>query len=480
MITRLAGLLAAAMLLGACSLLPTASTVPEETPSTSIESSDPGEPSNGTDDNATSTNTDPVSGYIVVTDHAVTIAYDDAPAAVLTGDIDYPLASAFADLLGGLVFQYADPGPDISSGVLRLLPGTIEPLVLLEAVEGEHISLLEVTEIDGRPTVVYTVRPTGQLLGGQLVAADIQGGAPIILYDGPDLVSGSVDDNLIVIELRVNSACNKLVGFIDGDAVWEADCTNGSGPSGVAVAGGAVATIMNDSVSVSRVDGEQAPEFAITTADQIFDVGNDRAIATFDEFSLVVATTEDNTIITWDEPIRSASLFDTTLAFTEGHRLGGIQVAQGPCSAAGQSATAVVQPDLPGAVAATRSAITAQAVACDFDGLAALTSPSFTVSLGGGDARRTWMASEAQFGDDLSLIVRILNLPFTTTTLDDGRQLYVWPSAAGDDLTQVDWDDLTAVFNEEEIDVMRQTGSYSGHRVGIAADGEWLFSVAGD
>ncbi len=480
MMTRTAGLLVTALVLGACSLLPTASTVAEDTPSTSIESSDSSQPSTDPNGTATDTTTDPVTGYIVVTDHAVTIAYDDAPAAVLTGDIDYTIASAFADLLGGLVFQYADPGPDVSSGILRLLPGTIEPLVLLEPALGEQITLLEAAEVDGRPNVIYLTRPANQALGGQLVAADIQGGAPIVLYDGPDLVSGAVDDDLIVVELRVSAACNKLIAFIDGDAIWEADCTNGSGPSGVAVADGAVATVIEESVELSRLDGEQATEFGITLAHELFDLSNDRAIATFDEIFLVIATREDNVVITWDEPIRSASLFDTTLAFSEGHRLGGIQASQGPCSAAGQAATAVVQPALPDAVAATRAAITARAVACDFDSLAALTSPSFTVSLAGGDARRTWMASEAKFGDDLSLIVRILNLPFTTTTLDDGRQLYVWPSAAGDDPTQADWDDLTAVFNEEEIDVIRQTGTYSGHRVGITANGEWLFSVAGD
>ncbi|MDH3193925.1 MAG: hypothetical protein OEM40_06365, partial [Acidimicrobiia bacterium] len=195
MTTRLTGLLALAMLLGSCALLPTASTPPEDTTTTSSTIGD----TPATPTSTTAPSTEPLTGAIVVTDQAVTILYDDQPPATLTGDVDYALESAFVDLIGGLVFQYADPGPGVSPGILRLLPGTIEPIELITQNDGESLTLIDVALVDGRPNAIYLIRTTGQEVGGQLVAADLQGGAPTVLYDGPDLVYGDTDDSLIVV-----------------------------------------------------------------------------------------------------------------------------------------------------------------------------------------------------------------------------------------------------------------------------------------
>lgn len=478
MTTRLAGLLALTMLLGSCALLPTASTLPEDTTTTSATIGNGGSPTNPTPTAAPST--EPVSGAIVVTDQAVTIIYDDGPAATLTGDIDYALKSAFVDLIGGLVFQYADPGPGVSPGILRLLPGTIEPIELIAQNDGERLHLVDVALVDGRPNVIYLIQSPGQEVGGQLVAADLQGGAPAVLYDGPDLVSGDVEDSLIVVELRVNSTCNKLVAFNDGDAVWEADCVSGSGPASVAVMDGLVATVINGQLEVTDLDADETTTYPVAGVQQVFDISDAVALILDDSSALITATESGQATLPTSDVVRSASLFESPLSVTEGHRLGGIRAAPGPCSAAGQPSVAPTREALPEAVAAIRAQIVERAVDCDFDGLADLTSPAFTVNLGGGDPRRVWMASEAQFGDDLSLIVRILNLPFAVSVLPDGRAIYVWPAAAKDQPTDADWEALRPVFNEEEIDAMRQQGGYTGHRIGIAEDGEWLFSVAGD
>ncbi len=476
--TRLAGLLTFTMLLGACALLPSATTLPEDTTTTTLAATTGGSLPDAPP--PTTPSNEPVSGAIVVSDFAVSIVYDDGPTATLTGDIDYPLESAFVDLIGGLVFQYADPGPGVSSGILRLLPGTIEPIELIAESEGESLTLIDVASIDGRPNVVYLIRAPGETVGGQLVAADLQGGAPSVLYDGPDLVSGDVDDSLIVVELRVNATCNKLLAFADGESIWEADCIDGSGPVSVATMDGFVATVINGELLVTKLEDDTTSTYGVGTAERVFDISDAGVLLLDQAGSLVIATEAEQTIVPTAELVRSASLFDSPLAVTEGHRLGGIRAAQGPCSAAGQSSVPPVLASLPEAVAAIRSAIVERAVDCDFDALAALTSPSFTVNFGGGDPRRVWMASEARFGDDLSLIVRILNLPFAVSALPDGRTVYVWPSAATDNPTDADWEAIRPVFNEEEIDAMRQQGGYTGHRIGIAEDGEWLFSVAGD
>ena len=60
----------------------------------------------------------------------------------------------------------------------------------------------------------------------------------------------------------------------------------------------------------------------------------------------------------------------------------------------------------------------------------------------------------------------------------------MWPAAFGYD----DWqsvpeparDELRGLYGPQDLAGFEQFGAYAGYRVGIAADGEWLFFVAGD
>lgn len=152
------------------------------------------------------------------------------------------------------------------------------------------------------------------------------------------------------------------------------------------------------------------------------------------------------------------------------------------CSAAGSSRPGP-QADLPSAVADKRAAILAAALACDLDGLAALTGPDFTVSFGGGDPVDVWEAAEATGDGPMRFLVELLAMPYATQTIDD-RTIYVWPSAfaaeSWADVTAADREALAKLYDEQAMTSFEQFGGYIGYRIGIDQDGEWMFFVAGD
>ena len=155
------------------------------------------------------------------------------------------------------------------------------------------------------------------------------------------------------------------------------------------------------------------------------------------------------------------------------------------CSAAGRST--VPQPqDLPAPVAEMRRAIRAAAVACDCDSLADLGERgTFAYSFGAsGDPAGFWRRAEAEGGDPMRLLVELLNLPFASRSPDGGAEQYVWPRAYSyGHWSEVPPDarrELESIYGPDDLERFRRFGSYSGSRVGIAADGDWLFYIAGD
>lgn len=155
--------------------------------------------------------------------------------------------------------------------------------------------------------------------------------------------------------------------------------------------------------------------------------------------------------------------------------------ASADCSAGDLSAELPVQ-DVPPAVAEKRAAIAKAAVACDYRALEALASDErFTFSFGvSDDAADFWRSREDAGEEVLATLVRLLALPFTRSEAGSENPLYAWPSAHREDPTSRDWDLLRGIYDRSEIESFKRTGSYLGYRVGIDADGEWRFFVAGD
>lgn len=125
------------------------------------------------------------------------------------------------------------------------------------------------------------------------------------------------------------------------------------------------------------------------------------------------------------------------------------------CSAQDLNPTLPDDPELTAEARATRDAIVAAAVACDFAELERIGGSTLGYSLDGGQsgAAHYWALAE-YFGQDyLEPLVDILSLRSTPTAGGDFGSAFGWPA---------------------------ETGSFYGYRTSIGVDGAWLWFMAGD
>ena len=138
---------------------------------------------------------------------------------------------------------------------------------------------------------------------------------------------------------------------------------------------------------------------------------------------------------------------------------------------------------LPFAVAKKRYDIFMTAVRHDYKALRSLLDPeTFSYSFGEeGDPIGYWREQEEVgevpiLGDFLS---GVLHSRFGKT-----GDVFVWPSAAAkepSEWTEADLEGMRHAYaTDEEIRSFDQYGGYTGWRVGIRADGTWLFFISGD
>ncbi|MEB3329209.1 MAG: hypothetical protein VKQ33_08270 [Candidatus Sericytochromatia bacterium] len=150
-----------------------------------------------------------------------------------------------------------------------------------------------------------------------------------------------------------------------------------------------------------------------------------------------------------------------------------------PCSGAGLGVTPAVRLRAPLAVARTHGAILAAARDCDYDRLERLGRegrPGFTFTFGTErSAAAFWRREEAAGHRFLGRLIRILRLDFGR----DG-QTYIWPAVFARSATAEDWNALLPIFGRRQIVTWRDHEGYTGLRVGIAADGDWLYAIEGD
>lgn len=136
---------------------------------------------------------------------------------------------------------------------------------------------------------------------------------------------------------------------------------------------------------------------------------------------------------------------------------------------------------LPTSVADKREAIYVAAKAEDYDALAELLDPtSFTYSYGeGGDPIGAWKDHQEDGQSAVRDILPVLlEMPFG---IHNG--IHMWPrmsSYGPEDWTDEDKRLIKALYDDMDIQSFEDAGSYVGYRVGIKADGTWIYFVAGD
>jgi hypothetical protein len=144
------------------------------------------------------------------------------------------------------------------------------------------------------------------------------------------------------------------------------------------------------------------------------------------------------------------------------------------------------QDGLPAAVAETRTAIWAAAVACDWEALADLAGDTLSWSFGGdpGDPTPYWQDLEA-VEQPMLYLAELLTMDFGVIQSNDGVDgdplaIFTWPAVhATGELDAEATVRLRELFGEDESAWFSDSG-YLAYRVGIAEDGRWMFFIGGD
>jgi hypothetical protein len=155
------------------------------------------------------------------------------------------------------------------------------------------------------------------------------------------------------------------------------------------------------------------------------------------------------------------------------------------CSTEGWEAELAPQPGLPEPVAATRRALFEAAMSCDFAGIAAVSDAAdlpVQTSHGGSGPEYIWQG-EAGGIPLMRTLVEHFNLSYAAS-----EDSYLWPSAMqyltspyGDGLSDEDYQALLELYTVEALEESFEFfDGFVGYRIVIAADGQWLFFIAGD
>ncbi|HEU0085808.1 MAG TPA: hypothetical protein VFQ59_02515 [Candidatus Paceibacterota bacterium] len=140
------------------------------------------------------------------------------------------------------------------------------------------------------------------------------------------------------------------------------------------------------------------------------------------------------------------------------------------------------QEGLPEAVEAKRQAIYQAALSRDYDTLADEADSTLKYSFGGpyegGFSGFMKLSAETEGESAFDILPILLRLPYT-----ENNGFYTWPSFFTKEATEWTEEDVVMMrtyLTEEEIESYRQFGAYIYYRVGIMADGRWVFYLAGD
>lgn len=145
---------------------------------------------------------------------------------------------------------------------------------------------------------------------------------------------------------------------------------------------------------------------------------------------------------------------------------------------------------IPQAVARMRELIVEAAASGDMERLRPLLGKGDTqtqVSVGEGDedpiATLKGLSGDGEGVEILAILLDVLSTGFVEMEKGTPEAMYVWPYFAAKPLTSLtppEKVDLFRLVTAGDFAGMQEFGTYNFYRVGITADGEWKFFVAGD
>ncbi len=414
------------------------------------------------------------AGLLITYDDSMSIRLPNGDSISLPGDFEVPLAKAFDDLNGGIVFQYSLSSTRLDDSILHLRNDAGEPVPLATAAEGHQLRLLDVDIYNQRLGAMYLDRAPD---GSQSIAVvGLDGGSPTVLAEGRAILSGSLGGDRFSYTQQGDGCRVGYVVDTDGQQMASWPCPDGG--VGLTLGADRAAWLGPNGIEVAGADAE--PEEAIwepadRLATELFDfdgaVAVTRSTGTAFRF---LATDGTSNLFETSRRIKSVTLLRAPVTLSPTASLGGLAAPDGQCSGSGAPARPRAVDGLTLAATETRQAIVAAAHGCDFAALEALADAELTVPTDG-DLGRFWIGREHQRFDDLSVMIRILDLGYVQTTDSSGNRIFVWPAAAAvDSPSEAQWSELGAVYNEEDVETMRQADRYGGVVMTISAEGAWL------
>ena len=150
-----------------------------------------------------------------------------------------------------------------------------------------------------------------------------------------------------------------------------------------------------------------------------------------------------------------------------------------PCSACHMVVYRRPQQGLPPAVQKMRLAILDACIHCKPFTLEKLGLPGrrhFDFSFGGDKRPGPYWAMREKTGHrPLAKMGTTLHLPYA-----HNGHVFIWPSAYGKDPQDKDWDALRDLYAERDVILFQKYGGFTGMRLAIADDGDWLYGIEGD
>lgn len=417
------------------------------------------------------------SAVLVAGPDGIRIAGRDGEQILLEGDLYYEgISWVISDGAGGLIYQHdVTPLPWKQGTIMRLPAGASKPHDLVSPPDGGYLRPLDVDL--GFLMYRQDTAGTSQVLAIDLATLE----SHLVIPPTPLLVGASAESGQVVAVL--GGDCSRFTYYhIDGRVSERPPWDDG----------GCLPASVNDVAFNGRFifTLEDADTRELVRRDFITGI---RTMATVEDGWQIWAGV-DGTVAVGGTRIRVGRFDDTT--FTEEFETDGANsFAIADLAAVGANATLgsnlgqlpctpievgnPVPQGLPEQVENRRSELFLLAASCDMEVLARLARSDETAFTFGGEADplRSWIRSARNGFDVMTWIVRILG----TTPAVDTNGSYVWPAVHVTNSDE-DWRQLSGVFTAAEYEQyysMRASG-YLGLRIGIAADGTWLYAIAGD
>lgn len=420
------------------------------------------------------------AGLLVADATGVTaLGRDGEVDAVIASDPIYPVALAFSDQRGGVIFQHTTTPPPWDQGTLLWLRAGAEfpePLAI-PFPDRRLIPVGPGLSAVGSPTFVYLLeQPAGEGSETKIMTIDLTS----LEHDevGPlgEAEEASAGGNVVAVIDRADVMCPRLrlvgVGGETPDPPLP-DCLPVGAGVAVSSDGKRLAVLANGTLGEYDMDtGEPGRRIEIPEAYMVTSGAGGWAVRTPDEVRLIG--------LDWEAPlppVESGWVVPIGEIEVGPHATLGSGSEDLPCTPIEPS---LPDQDLPGPVAETRETLFDLASACDYEGLAAMVAEDgTTVSYGGTDNPiPLWVAEGWADTEPISLLARLLTM--TPGRHDDGW--YAWPAVHVDSHSEANWEELEdAGITDGIIEATEgRDRDYLGYRVGIAADGTWMFFAAGD